>query len=90
MMRAIIRRLLGRPAPSAQSDPDAAKRLPAPGETWIFRKDDGSPWPKQGCKVKILDVRDDWVLYDMPVFRDQRLKMTSFLRCYEPVNKVSP
>jgi hypothetical protein len=59
------------------------KRKPKPGEIW-FSFSDGSPWPKKGHDVTILDVKDDWVRYKTgPTFNDERMRMRSFLYIYE-------
>jgi len=61
------------------------KSKPIPGESWeLFDK---SPWPKHSTSITILDVKDDWVRYDMsPLFMDQRMELKSFLRIYKKVN----
>ena len=58
--------------------------IPKPGEKWRLKND--SPWPKNYQSVIILDVKDSWVRYDInSLFMDQRLKLKSFLYCYEKV-----
>lgn len=60
-----------------------AGAVPSPGAMWALRCDDKSPWPsKRYCAVKILDVRDGWVRYDL---FDSRLKVDDFVRMYRPV-----
>ena len=60
----------------------APVKAPIAGEEWWLKND--SPWPKKDQKpVKILDVKDGWVRYDMlSVFRDERMELGSFLHCY--------
>jgi hypothetical protein len=59
------------------------KRKPQPGEVWSFLES-GDPWDG-GFTVKVLEVREGWVRYDMGgPFSDSRMKMSSFLYCYAP------
>jgi len=55
---------------------------PAIGEKWLLKS--YGPWPSERCTTAtILDVKDGWVRYDMGYpFRDERMKMRSFLYCY--------
>ena len=66
-----------------RDEPILPKKEPVAGEEWVLKND--SPWPKSGQKpVTILDVKNGWVRYDMHgiCFRDERMKMGSFLYCY--------
>jgi hypothetical protein len=56
---------------------------PKAGECWIFTHVDG-PWPREDGYglVKIRDVADGWVRYDLPHFPDQRMRIESFVRMY--------
>ena len=56
------------------------------GSEWILCFN-GDPWgPKKSTPVKILDVKDGWVRYDMGgFFRDERKKIEDFVRVYRLV-----
>ena len=61
--------------------------IPQAGEKWDFIPfDDGDPFePKKTYhSVKIIEVRGEWVRYDMGPgpFRDERLLMEVFTRIY--------
>jgi hypothetical protein len=59
--------------------------VPAKGDKWILRTDNGDPW---GCKfppVKVLDVKDGWVRYKIGdiIFTDERMKIEQFVSVYD-------
>ena len=60
-----------------------AQTTPKAGESWQLPSE-ATPWgPKTYSPVKILDVRDGWVRYDMGgVFRDERMKLDAFMQYY--------
>lgn len=58
------------------------------GELFIFKGMDGDPFPpKEQKPVKILDVKDGWVRYEIDswIFKDERMKLDNFLYCYRKV-----
>ena len=59
---------------------------PEIGDRWIFSPK-GDPWgPGDFIPVKILDVRDGWVRYDMNgIFRDERMEIKEFMSMYKLV-----
>lgn len=63
--------------------------MPKKGELWHFiGSDDKSPWQTDKyTQVKVVDVRDEWVRYDMEFFKDQRMKLDLFCRMYKPEAK---
>lgn len=64
-----------------------AKDMPKPGEKWRFLDGAEGPWPKDHyAPVTVSDVRDGWVRYDMSAFKDQRLRLDSFVRMYRKVD----
>lgn len=56
-----------------------------PGERWILNIHSNDPFEeKPSSPVKILDVRNGWVRYDMGgIFRDERMEINSFVRMYK-------
>lgn len=75
-----IKKIFGR-----KSSPE---RLPKPGETWWLDRSDQSPWEStmEPAPVKILDQREGWVRYSMGglTFRDERMRVSSFIKIYKP------
>ena len=66
------------------------ERIPVAGEYWVAKGLD-DPFPKKEyTSVKILDVKEGWVRYDFGgnIFRDERLRLHSFLYCYQPVDST--
>jgi hypothetical protein len=61
---------------------------PRPGEDWHFCKPKQGPWPSEqlGQSVRVLDVAEGWVRFDMAVFRDQRMRVDTFKCCYRRAN----
>jgi hypothetical protein len=60
-----------------------AKAVPQVGELWLFNgtPNDG-PWERKSyTPVRVLDIRDGWVRYDL---FDSRMKLDSFVRMYRP------
>ena len=77
-MKTVLDRLVMRLLPKKEP-----VKEPVAGEEWVLKND--SPWPEPDQKpVKILDVKDGWVRYDMQgiCFRDERMVMDRFLLCY--------
>ena len=60
-------------------------RIPTPGERWRSVDDVRGPWPQPSTEAEILDVRDGWVRYALgSPFRDNRHRIDTFVRLYEP------
>jgi hypothetical protein len=82
----LISRLFSARVPRRSAAAKATAPIPRPGESWIFDHADGSPWPrKPGPAVKVLDVQDGWVRYDMGWrWNDQRVTLKTFRELYRP------
>ena len=62
----------------------------AKGQLWIFVPPEDPFEPKKYVPVKILDVRDGWVRYDivgnLNIFRDERHPIKTFMSMYRRVD----
>ncbi len=64
---------------------------PIKNEKWLLKQippKNRDPWwePEVYSPVLILGVKEGWVRYDMGhVFRNQKMKMATFLHCYSKV-----
>lgn len=60
------------------------QQIPGRGEAWIL-KQCNDPWGgRPEAVVTIVDAKEGWVRYDFKnSFKDQRMRMETFLFCYE-------
>ncbi len=78
-----IKRLFCKTPPQPEQVPEIKA-----GELWLFQPAP-DPWgEKKYSPVKIIDVRDGWVRYDMGgfVFRDERRPAKTFVSMYRRVD----
>ena len=55
------------------------------GSLWVFVKDWDDPFPSRYKPIKVVDVKQGWVLYDMSSSKNERLPIESFIDYYKPV-----
>jgi hypothetical protein len=67
--------------------PEPLTTSPRPGEKWRLKQEE-TPWPRKAdFIVYVLEVRDEWVRYDMGgMFCDERMKLSSFVYSYERIS----
>jgi hypothetical protein len=59
---------------------------PIEGSQWKLKNE--TPWPKESDPViSVLDAHSGWVRYKIGggVFQDERLRLDSFLHCYQQI-----
>lgn len=68
---------------SYRKEKEKREILPKPKQLWKLKGKYGDPFPKKdSLPITILEVKEGWVRYDMKVFKDERMELSSFLQYY--------